>query len=271
MLEIQILDLRTRVPYGINGASQTSGVLSPNYSGHVGPVFSGALDPDYPGRVSTAAPVIPPFGPLDNVNLIRTAKVAGREVALFADDITVPLAPFMGIMAVAPDPIVGQPGVTVPRVQSSTPPGAFGGNLDVKDFKAGSTLYLPVFHPGALFYTGDPHSAQGDGEVSGSAIEHSLTGTFRFIVHKGKAIAGPRGEDRENYIIMGIDLDLDRAMRIAVKDVVNFLVEEKGLLPGYAFSLASIAVNFQVGEAVDQTQVVTARIPKSIFRKPTRR
>jgi acetamidase/formamidase len=265
-LEIQILDLTTRVPYGINGAGQTSGVLGPGYSGHAGPVFSGSLDPNYPGRVSTEPPVIPPFGPLGNVNLIRTAKVPGGEVALFADGITVPLAPFMGIMAVAPEPIVGQPGVTVPGVQSSTPPGAFGGNLDVKHLKAGATLYLPVFHHGALFYTGDPHSAQGDGEVSGSAIEHSLTPTFRFIVHKGKTIAGPRAEDADSYMLFGIDLDLDRAMRIAVKEVVEFLVEEKGLIPGLAYSLASIAVDFQVGEAVDQTQVVTGRIPKSIFR-----
>jgi acetamidase/formamidase len=270
-LEIQILDLSTRVPYGINGAGQTSGVLSPNYSGHVGPVYSGALAPNYPGRVSTDPPQIPPFGPLGNVNLIRTAKVGGREVALFADNITVPLAPFMGIMAVAPNPVLGQPGVTVPGVQSSTPPGAFGGNLDVKHLKAGATLYLPVFHHGALFYTGDPHSAQGDGEVSGSAIEHSLTPTFRFIVHKGKTIAGPRAEDADSYMLFGIDLDLDRAMRIAVQEVVNFLVEEKGLLPGYAYSLASIAVDFQVGEAVDQTQVVTGRIPKSIFTRPNRR
>jgi acetamidase/formamidase len=169
-------------------------------------------------------------------------------------------------MAVAPEnPIVGSPGVTVPGVQSSTPPGVYGGNMDVKDLKAGSTLYLPVFHPGALFYTGDPHSAQGDGEVSGTAIEHSLTGTFRFIVHKGRTIPGPRAEDDTHYIMMGIDLDLDRAMRLAVQDVVNFLVQEKGLAPGYAYSLASIAVDFHVGEAVDQTQIVTGKIPKSIF------
>jgi acetamidase/formamidase len=137
--------------------------------------------------------------------------------------------------------------------------------MDVKDLTAGSTLYLPVFQPGALFYTGDPHSVQGDGEVSGTAIEHSLTGTFKFILHKGRTIPGPRAEDSSHYIIMGIDLDLDRAMRIAVQEVVKFLVEEKGLEPGYAYSLASIAVDFHVGEAVDQTQVVTGKIPKSIF------
>lgn len=266
MLEIQVLHLETRVPYGINNASQTSGVLGNGYAGNAGPFFSGALDPNYPGRLPTTAPVIPPFGPVGNRNLIWTAKVGGREVALFSKDITVPLNPFMGIMAVAPlSPTVGAPGVSVPGVQSSTPPGVYGGNMDVRDLGVGSRLFLPVFHSGALFYTGDPHSAQGDGEVSGTAIEHSLTGVFRFIVHKGKSIAVPRGETETHYILMGIDLDLDRAMRLAVQEVVKFLVEEKGLEPGYAYSLASIAVDFRVGEAVDQTQIVTGNIPKAIF------
>jgi acetamidase/formamidase len=266
-LEIQVLDLKTRVPYGINNAGPTGGVLANGYAGALGPYYNGGLDPDYPGRLSIAPPEIPPFGPVGNRNLIFTTKVKGREVALFSEHITVPLNPFMGIMAVSPaDPVVGAPGVTVPLVQSSTPPGVYGGNMDVKDLTIGSTLYLPVFHPGALFYTGDPHSAQGDGEVSGTAIEHSLTGTFRFVLHKGQAIHGPRAEDAKHYIMMGIDLDLDRAMRIAVQEVVKFLVTEKGLEPGYAYSLASIAVDFQVGEAVDQTQIVTARIPKAIFK-----
>jgi acetamidase/formamidase len=143
----------------------------------------------------------------------------------------------------------------------------YGGNMDVKDLTIGSRLFLPVFHQGALFYTGDPHSAQGDGEVSGTAIEHSLTGTFRFIVHKGKALSVPRAETPTHYILMGIDLDLDRAMRLAVQEVVNYLVAEKGLEPGYAYSLASIAADFHVGEAVDQTQIVTGKIPKSIFKR----
>jgi acetamidase/formamidase len=268
MLEIQVLDLKTRVPYGINNASQTSGVLGPNYAGNVGPFYSGALDPAYPGRLSTVPLVIPPFGPVGNRNLIWTTHVGGREVALFSHDITVPLGPFMGIMAVSPaEPVVGSPGVTVPGVQSSTPPGVYGGNMDVKDLTIGSRLFLPVFHQGALFYTGDPHSAQGDGEVSGTAIEHSLTGTFRFIVHKGKALSVPRAETPTHYILMGIDLDLDRAMRLAVQEVVNYLVAEKGLEPGYAYSLASIAADFHVGEAVDQTQIVTGKIPKSIFKR----
>ena len=190
----------------------------------------------------------------------------GRDVALFSPEIHVPLAPFMGIMAVAPaGPTVGQPGVTVPGVQSSRPPGPFGGNMDLKDLVAGSVLYLPVFQPGALFYVGDPHSAQGDGEVSGTAIEQSLSGLFRFVLHKGETISAPRAETDTHYILMGIDLDLDRALQMAVREVVSFLVDEKGLTPAKALSLASIAVDFHVAEVVDLTQVVSGWIPKSLF------
>ncbi|MBI3049238.1 MAG: acetamidase/formamidase family protein [Acidobacteria bacterium] len=139
MLEVQILELHPRVPYGVNTTGPASGVLGP----------------DYPGtRPGDRTLDIPP----GTRHLIRTGRVNGRDVALLADDIHVPLAPFMGIMAVAPrTPAVGEPGVTLPGVQSSTPPGAYGGNMDLKDLTAGSTLYLPVFHRGALFYVGDPH------------------------------------------------------------------------------------------------------------------
>ncbi len=246
MLEVQILDVETRVPWGINNTSSRGGVFSTSYPG-----FS---EDDAELEIAPGTR-----------HLIRTGRMGGGEVAFFAPDIQVPLAPFMGILAVAPDPVMGQPGVTMPGVQGSRPPGAFGGNLDVKDLKAGTTLYLPVFQRGALFYTGDPHSAQGDGEVSGTAIEQSLTGTFRFVVHKGKSISGPRAEDDTHYMIMGIDLDLDRAMRHATWEVVDFLVEEKGLTPAKALSLASIAVDFRVGEVVDLTQVVVGYIPKDIF------
>jgi len=245
MLEIQILDVQTRVPWGVNNTGPRSGVFSNRYPGFH--EDDPALD-------------IP-----RERHLIRTEEIGGRKVAVFAPNIHVPLAPFMGIMAVAPDPEVGQPGVTVPGVQSSTPPGPFGGNLDVKDLVAGTSLYLPVFHSGALFYTGDPHGVQGDGEVSGTAVEQSMSGLFRFIVHKEKTISWPRAETDTHYMLMGIDLDLDRAMRQAVWEVVNFLVAEKGLSPAKALSLSSIAVDFRVAEVVDLTQVVVGYIPKEIF------
>lgn len=244
-LEIQILDVQPRVPWGVNNTGPTSGVFSTRYPGY--------REDDQPLDIPREK------------HLIRTEMMNGRNVAVLAPNIQVPLAPFMGIMAVAPNPIVGQPGVTVAGVQGSTPPGPFGGNLDVKDLKAGTTLYLPVFHSGALFYAGDPHAAQGDGEVSGTAIEQSMNGAFRFIVHKGKTITNPRAETETHFLLMGIDLDLDRAMRQAVREVVDFLVAEKDLSPAKALSLASIAVDFRVGEVVDQTQVVVGYIPKEIF------
>ncbi|MYB33372.1 MAG: amidase [Acidobacteria bacterium] len=246
MLEIEILSVETRMPWGVNNTSPRGGVFSESYPG---------FRPDDP------ALDIPP----GTRHLIRTGWVDGREVAFLAEDIQVPLAPFMGILAVAPDPVVGQPGVTVPGVQGSRPPGPFGGNLDVKDLKAGTTVYLPVFHPGALFYAGDPHGAQGDGEVSGTAIEQSLSGVFRFAVHKGRAPSSPWAEDEDYYMVMGIDLDLDRAARQATWEVVEFLGKEKGLSPAKALSLTSIAVDFRVSEVVDLTQIVTGYIPKHIF------
>ena len=258
MLEIQILDIDTRVPYGINNTSPNGGVFGLNYPGR------------RPEDPNPALPDIPDAGTLPGVrqHLYRTTKIRGKDVALFSESIHVPLGPFMGVMGVAPlDPVVGQPGVTVPGVQASGPPGNFGGNMDLKQLTAGTTLYLPVFRRGGQFYTGDPHSAQGDGEVSGTAIEHSLTGVFRFVLHKGKTIEWPRAENDDFYIMMGIDLDLNRAMRIATMEVVKFLVEEKGLTQAKALSLASIAVDFRVAEVVDGTQVITGNIPKSLFLK----
>jgi len=244
-LQVDVLALTTRVPYGINNTGATSGVFGSTYPG--------------------SRPSDPRRDILSARHLIRTGRADDREVAFFSNRIQVPLAPFMGIMAVAPDPVVGAPGVTVPGVQASRPPGVFGGNLDIKDLTVGSILYLPVLHPGAMFYVGDPHSAQGDGEVSGTAIEQSLSGRFRFTLHKNQSLSMPRAETSTHYILMGIDLDLDRALQQAVDEVVTFLVEEKGLSPTRALSLASIAVDFHIAEAVDLTQLVTGKIPKALF------
>ena len=132
-----------------------------------------------------------------------------------------------------------------------------------REGRSGHVITGPVYVEGAG--PGDPHGAQGDGEVSGTAIEQSLAGVFRFVVHKGVTISGPRGETDTHYMIMGIDLDLDRATRHATWEVIDFLVKEKGLTPPKALSLASIAGDFRVSEVVDLTQVVTGYIPKDIF------
>lgn len=245
-LEIQVIDLIPRTPFGINSTGPASGVLGTGYPG------------TRPGDQATEGAQ----------RLIRTGKQNGRAVAFFTSDIVVPLQPFMGVMAVAPpSPRVGEPGITVDGVQTSRPPGVFGGNLDFRDLTTGATLFLPVFHSGARFYVGDPHTAQGDGEVNGTAIEQSLTGRFRFVLHKGRSTPLPRAETATHYIVMGIDIDLDRAMRIATQQAVDFLTAEKGLSRADAYTLASIACDFHVAEAVDLTQVVVGKIPKAMFRK----
>jgi acetamidase/formamidase len=248
-LEVQILNLTPRVPYGINSTNATGGVFRAGYGSQPGdPVL------DIPEG--------------SRQHLIRTGKANGRDVAFFSESIQVPMNPFMGIMAVAPrSPTMGELGVKAPGLQGSGPPGPYGGNMDFKALTIGTSLYLPVFQPGALFYTGDPHGGQGDGEVSGNALEQSLTGVFRFVLHKGTAITAPRAETATEYLLMGIDADLNRAMRMAVWQVVNFLVTEKGLTQADALSLASIAIDFRVAEAVDGRQVIAGRIPKSLFLK----
>jgi acetamidase/formamidase len=227
MLEVRIHKFDLRVPYGVNNSGPRTGVL---------------------GDLLTS-----PTPKIINLDL-------ARNVALFSKDIEIPLSPFMGIMAVAP-----------PRdllLVSSRPPSSWGGNMDFNKLAAGATLYLPVFNAGAQFFTGDSHAAQGDGEVNGTAIEASLSATLQFIVHKdaGKTMRWPRAEDAANYYTMGMDLNLDVAMREATRETVEFLQQRFGLTPADAYALASIAVDFRVAEAVDSTQVVYGAIPKKLFK-----
>jgi acetamidase/formamidase len=181
-----------------------------------------------------------------------------RNVAQFNERIEIPLAPFFGIMATGPARTMGR--------ASSVPPGPYGGNIDLKDLTAGSTLYLPVHVPGALFMVGDGHAAQGDGEVNLTAIETSMTGTFRLELIKGKTLTWPRAETPTHWITIGLDADLNEAMRIAIRETVGFLVETQGLSREDAYALASIAVDFEVTQVVDQVKGIHAMIPKAIFR-----
>jgi len=149
---------------------------------------------------------------------------------------------------------------------STTPPGPWGGNMDLKELIKGSTLYLPVFNKGAQFYTGDGHSAQGDGEVDGGAIETSLTPTLQFILHKGKNLKTPRAETASHYLALGLSVDLNEATKLAVEEAVNFLKSEKGLSLADGYALSSLAVDLAIAEAVDVVNLVCAKIPKGIFK-----
>ena len=130
---------------------------------------------------------------------------------------------------------------------------------------AGSKLFIPIHAPGALFEVGDGHAGQGDGEVDITAMETSLVGTFQFVVRKDMKLKGPRGETPTHWITMGLDPDLDQALIYAVRDTIDFLVTEKHLSREDAYTLASVAVDFHVTQAVDGTKGIHGMIPKSIF------
>lgn len=182
-----------------------------------------------------------------------------KNTATFMEGVEIPLRPFMGVMALSPPPERG-------RV-SSIPPDFFGGNLDIKHLVKGTTLYLPVSVPGGLFTVGDCHSAQGNGEVSGVAIEASLSLVGKFIVHKGKTIEQVRAETPTHFIAIGLDPDLDQAMKNALSEAVKFISEELGFTFNQALSIASTGVDFEVSQVVDRTLGVHAMIPKAIFTK----
>jgi acetamidase/formamidase len=183
---------------------------------------------------------------------------AKRNIAKFADGIEIPLHPFFGSMGVAPPEAAG-------RINSG-PPGIHAGNLDNKDLIAGTKLFIPVHVKGALFEVGDGHAGQGNGEADITAMETSLWGTFQFVVRKDMHLKGPRGETPTHWIAMGLDPNLDQAMIFAVRDAIDFLVTEKHLTREAAYSLCSVAVDFNVTQAVDGTKGVHGMIPKSIFK-----
>lgn len=180
-----------------------------------------------------------------------------KGVAHFAPGIDIPLAPFFGSMGVAPPPGFGR--------YSSVPPTISGGNMDNKWLVAGSTLYLPVHAPGALFEAGDGHAGQGDGEVDVTALETSLTGTFQFVLHKQTGETYPRAETPTHYIAMGFDDDLAIATRKAVRNTVDFLVSAKHLSKDDAYMLVSVAGDVHITELVDSNKGVHVMLPKGIF------
>jgi acetamidase/formamidase len=141
--------------------------------------------------------------------------------------------------------------------------------MDFRQLIAGATLYLPVFNPGALFYTGDGHGVQGDGEVDGTAIEISLAPTLQFHLHKGagRAMRWPRAEDETSYYVMGMDSDLDTALKEAVEESVRFFEREAGLTTAQAYALASIHADFRIGEAVNAVKMVYGVIPKKLLNR----
>jgi len=185
---------------------------------------------------------------------ITDCPVCDRENAL--DGVRVPVRPHLGTAGVAPN-VAGR--------TSSIPPGAHGGNIDNWRIGAGATMYYPVAVDGALFSVGDPHISQGDGEISGTAIEASLDVLFQVVLRKDFSFPTPLLETATWWIVHGFDEDLNVAMRNASADMLTFLTEHQQLSRNDSYSLMSVAADFAVTQVVDGSQGIHVRIARDIF------
>jgi acetamidase/formamidase len=195
-----------------------------------------------------------PYGRFKIIPLDRA-----KMMAHFAPGIDIPLHPFFGSMGVAPPAAVGR--------YDSAPPTFIGGNMDNKELQVGSTVYFPVFAPGALFEIGDGHANQGNGESDITAIETSLVGKLQFILHKHTGQTYPRAETATHYIAMGFDDDLTVATHRAIDQMIDFLVKDKGMTRDDAYMLISTAADVDITELVDRNKGVHVMMPKAVFVK----
>lgn len=239
LLAITVLETLPRVPYG---------VISNRHG-------KGALPGEYPldGDLFSAFATVDGAGTHGLLPLVE----GGERCVRF------PLAPFLGIMGVA------VPGSERPH---STPPGAYGGNIDIKVLTVGSTLYLPIQVDGALAYVGDPHFAQGDGEVALTAMEASLRATVRLdVVAREDALTqfgelvGPLAETADHLVPTGLDEDLDVAVQNCVRAAIALLQARYGMDPRLAYAYLSAATDFEISQVVDMVKGVHALIRKADF------
>jgi acetamidase/formamidase len=225
VLEVRILDVKLRQDWGFN-------LIRP---------LAGTLQDDF-----------------HETRLIHIPLDAERNVGRMPWGLELPLAPFFGIMAVAPPKAWGRITSIVPR--------AHGGNLDNKELVAGSTLFLPIFVEGAMFSCGDGHGVQGDGEVCITAIETALEGTFELIVRDDLNFTYPRGETPDHYITMGMDPDLDQCAVIALRDMIKLICERTNLSREDAYTLCSLAADLRVTQTVNGSKGIHVMLKKSLLR-----
>ena len=166
-----------------------------------------------------------------------------------------PLAPFFGVMAVAPPSAWGRISTIEPR--------AHGGNLDNKELVAGTTLYLPVHTEGALFSCGDGHGVQGDGEVCVTAIETALQGRFRFTVRRDLDVTYPEAETPTHYITMGMHPDLDVCVEIALRRMIGVVSQRAGITRAEAYMLCSLAGDLRITQTVNREKGVHMMMSKT--------
>jgi len=241
LLAITVLETTPRVPYGVISNRHGRGALPGEFPRNEAPVHSVFARVDEDG----------------SHGVLPLREDGTGAAARFA------LAPFLGIMgvAVAGD---GRP--------HSVPPGSHGGNLDIRLLTRGSTLYLPVQVAGALAYVGDPHFAQGDGEVSLTAMEASLRATLRLdVVAREEAVrrfgdlAGPLAETAEFLVPTGLDEDLDAAVQNCVRAAIALIGARFGMDERLAYAYLSAATDFRISQVVDIVKGVHATIRKADF------
>lgn len=254
VLKVEVLDLQPRVPYGVISNRHYKGALPDEFPENSTRYDdASAENPERYGDVSK-------FAPIKKVDDVWCSyyESDGKEV-------TYELGPFLGIMGVATD---------TEEMLSSVPPTEQGGNLDINELGEGSTLYLPIEVEGGMFYTGDPHFAQGDGEVALTALEGSLRGTVRLtllksgsdeVVGDSNRFVQPFGETEDYWIPVGLDEDLDEAMKEACRESIDFLNEQLGIDRDMAYAYLSAATDYEVSQVVDKTKGIHALIKKTDF------
>lgn len=168
--------------------------------------------------------------------------------------VKLPLRPFLGCLGVAP---------AADEARSTIVPGFFGGNMDTPEVRAGTTVYLPVNVPGALLYIGDGHAAQGEGEIAGTAAEVAMNVALKVDLIKGKSITIPRLEDDTYLMTVGSYRPLEDALRIASRELIQWLVDDYGLSALDAYELLSVAMESNISQLVDPNYTVLVKIKKA--------
>jgi len=250
MLEVRYLKMTPRLAYGSNLAANW-GYLYKEF-GERERVTIYALDQsanqaealyayDFPGKY-----LVP--------GTVTHCPECDRQPAL--KGVRVPARPHLGTAGVAMD---------VKGRVSTIPPGAHGGNIDNWRIGAGAVMFYPVQVAGGLFSIGDPHVSQGDGEISGTAIEASLNVLFQIVLRRDFSFPGPLLETPKWWIVHGFDEDLNLATRNAALDMLGLLTDHIGLSRNDAYSLMSVAADFAITQVVDGRQGAHVRIPRSLF------
>jgi len=250
LLEVRYLSMRPRCRYGSNLAASW-GFLHEEL-GRKDRVTIYGIDEHAATAQALYAYDFP--GTYETPGTITRCPACDRRPAL--PGVRIPLRPHLGTAGVAPD---------VPGRVSTVPPGAHGGNIDNWRIGAGATMFYPVQVDGALFSVGDPHVSQGDGEISGTAIEASLDVLMQIRLRRDFSFPSPLLETSDSWIAHGFDLDLNVAMRSAALDMLEFLTVHRGLSRVDAYSLMSVAADFAVTQVVDQRRGIHVRVPRAVF------